>query len=410
MPPQIDIVRLRNDIEALGRIGRTPEGGVSRPSFSRADLEARAWLKDRIVEAGLLYRVDGAGNIFGCHEGAGKAVMAGSHIDTVLQGGMFDGAAGVCVALECLRRIREENLPVCRPLQVAAFTDEEGNLVGDFLGSRAFAGRLDREAVLAGKTLLGPPLKDILESAGFTVEGVLRAHEERPEIEAFLELHIEQGTVLETEEIPIGVVEAFSGKQYRWCSFAGVAAHGGTTPLELRRDAFLGLADFALRATRHVAANHYGSLLTVGKAVLHPGSFSVVPGQTDFSLDFRSLSAETLENMEKELLALAQDVGEARGLEFVSRIVDRTDPVAVSPRITGLLDEECRTLGYPSMRLSSGAGHDAQILAGLCDSGLVFIPCADGLSHAPGESASWDDIEKGANLMLAALIRLAGAD
>lgn len=410
MTPLVDIGRLRSDIEALGRIGRTPEGGVSRPSFSRADLEARAWLKDRILDAGLLYRQDGAGNIFGCLEGAGKAVLAGSHIDSVLQGGMFDGAAGVCAALECLRRIREEDLPTCRPLQVAAFTDEEGNLVGDFLGSRAFAGRLDREAVLAGKTLLGPPLKDILESAGFAFEGLLRAHEERPEIEAFLELHIEQGTVLETEDIPIGVVEAFAGKQYRWCSFAGAAAHGGTTPLELRRDAFLGLADFALRGTRHIAAHHYGSLVTVGKAVLHPGSFSVIPGQADFSLDFRSLSAETLGKMEEELLDLARDVSRTRGLEFVSRIVDRTDPVAVSPRMTGLLEEEGRKLGYPSMRLSSGAGHDAQILAGLCDSGMIFIPCADGVSHAPSESASWDDIEKGANLLLAALIRLAGED
>jgi len=399
--------RLRNDLEDLGRIGRDEHGGVSRPSFSPADFEARAWLKKKIEEAGLCYRQDGAGNQFGRVEGQGKTVMAGSHVDTVPNGGMFDGAAGVVSALEAVRRILEEKVPIARPLEVASFTDEEGNLVGDFLGSRAFMGLLDKDEIRNGKTSFGMPFRDVLKRTEFTAEGILAAHKQRPELEAYLELHIEQGPVLEDEGMPIGIVEKIAGKHYRQCAFIGESGHAGTTPLELRRDAFLGLADFALKATQYVAVKHYGSMLTIGKAALHPGSFSVIPGRADFTLEFRSASLEALTAIEKDVFALAEDIASTRGLTFVSRLVDKTSPVTIAPRIVSLMEEECRALGYPSMRLSSGAGHDAQILAGGCDVGMIFIPSPDGISHAPGERVNWDDLEKGANLLLRTLVRLA---
>ncbi|HOI45390.1 MAG TPA: M20/M25/M40 family metallo-hydrolase, partial [Candidatus Aminicenantes bacterium] len=217
MSIRVNVDRLKADIEALSRIGRDPRGGISRPSFSQADLEARAWLKDRIQDAGLTFRQDGAGNMFGRKEGAGKTVMAGSHIDTVLRGGMFDGAAGVVSALECLRRIEEEKIPLARPVELVSFTDEEGNLAGDFLGSRAFMGLLNEEEIRHGKTQLGPPLMEILKRTEWTVDSILGAHREKPELEAFVELHIEQGPVLDTEEIPVGVVEAIAGKHFRRC-------------------------------------------------------------------------------------------------------------------------------------------------------------------------------------------------
>ena len=259
------------DLEELGRIGRNEHGGISRPSFSPADLEARAWLRGKIEAAGLCYRQDGAGNQFGRLEGAGKTVMAGSHIDTVPNGGMFDGAVGVLAALEAARRIVEEKIPLTKSLEIASFTDEEGNLVGDFLGSRAFMGLLDESEVRHGRTSFGMPFADVLEKAGFTADGILAAHKDRPALEAYLELHIEQGPVLEEEGLPIGIVERISGKHYRQCAFVGESGHAGTTPLELRHDAFLGLADFALKATQHVATKHYGSMLTIGRAALHPG-------------------------------------------------------------------------------------------------------------------------------------------
>lgn len=404
----INIDRLQKNLEALGRIGREKDGGVSRPSFSKADLEARSWLKARLAEAGLAVREDGAGNIFGRLEGSGgKTVMAGSHIDTVLHGGAFDGAAGVLAALECLERIREEGYRLAKPLEVAAFTDEEGNLVGDFLGSRAFVGALDSPALESGRTALGIPFADILKNTPFTIDSILGAHREAPALEAYLELHIEQGSVLDDEGMPIGIVDVISGKHYRWCSFVGEPCHSGTVPLELRRDAFLGLADFALRATRHVAANHYGSLVTIGRALVHPGAFSVVPGRADFSFEFRSRSTETLAALERELFILAEEVAAARGLAFLSKIVDATTPVTVPARLTGILGEECNKLGYGRMSLPSGAGHDAQILAAKTETAMIFIPSPDGASHCPEETVRWEDLEKGANLLLNALIRLA---
>ncbi len=407
MDIRIDLPRLRRDLEALGQIGRDPQGGISRPSFSKADLEARAWLMDRITAAGLDFRGDGAGNIFGHWGAGGPAVMAGSHIDTVLRGGAFDGAAGVLAALECLRRLREVGFQPAKPLAIAAFTDEEGNLVGDFLGSRAFIGGLDRESLEKGVTAFGTPLVDVLRGTEFTIESILGAHTDAPAIEAFLELHIEQGPILDDEGIPIGIVEAISGKHYRWCTLQGETGHAGTVPLELRRDAFLGLADLAIRATQHVATRHYGSFVTIGKVVVSPGVFSVVPGRADFSLEFRSRTRETLAALEKELLEIARDVAATRGLEFSSRVVDKTDPLEIPERLTSLLKEECARLNYPYLALSSGAGHDAQILAAKAPTAMIFIPSPDGISHAPGESVRWEDLEKGANLLLAALMRLA---
>jgi N-carbamoyl-L-amino-acid hydrolase len=404
----IDINRLRKNIEDLARIGRDPRGGVTRPSFSQADFEARAWLKDRICEAGLCYRQDGAGNIFGRLGGDGRTVLVGSHLDTVINGGAFDGAAGVLAALECLSRIKEEGFEPAKPLELVSFTDEEGNLVGDFLGSRAFAGFLNKEEVEKGLTPFGRPLKAILEGTEFSLESILEAHKERPELEAYLELHIEQGATLEMESIPIGIVERIAGKIYQQCSFVGQAAHGGTTPLELRHDAFLATADFAIRGTQLVATKHYGSMITVGKVAVHPGSFSVVPGKVDFTLDVRSSAGETLQVLERELLKLAEDIASTRGAAFYSRTIDRTEPVALSERIFGIIKEECGKHDYPYMPMTSGAGHDAQIVAPLTEAGMIFIPCRDGISHSPDEMIDWEDLEKGANLLLQTLLRLAG--
>jgi N-carbamoyl-L-amino-acid hydrolase len=212
---------------------------------------------------------------------------------------------------------------------------------------------------------------------------------------------------LEDEEKSIGIVDKIAGKNYWLCCFQGSASHAGTTPFELRKDAFLGLSDFALKATQYVATHLYGSMLTVGKVAVHPGAFSIVPGRVDFSLDFRSTSKDTLEEMERSLLSLAKDTSSTRGLEFQSKVMDKTDPVEIPERIVNIMKEECRTLDYTSITLPSGAGHDAQILASIADVGMIFIPCEDGISHSPQEKIKWDDLEKGANLLLSSLLRLA---
>ncbi len=404
---RIDIERLRQDILELGEIGATEEGGVSRPSFSKADLEAREWLKDRFRSAGLELRVDGAGNIFGRMPGEGRTVMAGSHIDSVINGGKFDGPAGVLSALECLRRIREERIPVSKPLEVAAFTDEEGNLVGDFLGSRAFTGTLVREALEKNLTQFGVPLKDILKNTEYSLDSILQAAADRPELEAFLELHIEQGPVLETEERSIGIVDAIAGKNYWMCCLTGKAGHAGTTPFELRQDAFLGLADFALKSTQYVATQHYGSMLTFGRVQLYPGTFSIVPGCAEFTMDFRSTSEETLQELKKTLTSKALDTAMTRGLTFNAKTMDETEPVRTPERLLKLLKDTSEQLGYPYLTLPSGAGHDAQILSSVTDSAMIFIPCENGVSHSPQENILWEDLEKGTDLLLHALVQLA---
>lgn len=404
---RVDIRRLRADIEELGRIGRDPSGGLSRPSFSPADRQARTWLQNKIEQAELALRRDGAGNIFGRLGRGSPVVLAGSHLDTVLNGGPFDGAAGVVAALECLRRIREAGLHLVRPVEVVSFTDEEGSLVGDFLGSRAFTGRLNRPEVERGITSLGVPLKDVLAGTGITVDSLLKTHEERPAVAAYLELHIEQGSVLESRHAPVGIVERIAGKRYRWCSYLGRADHGATTPVDRRRDAFLAAADFALEGNRRIAGLGGRGLMTIGRVDVRPGSFSVVPGRVDFSLDLRSDSADVLNAMDDELMALAGRVGDDRGLAFSSRLVDATEPAALSERIIAVLNEQAAALGLSPVRLTSGPGHDAQIISSVAEAGLIFIPCAGGVSHAPEEMIDWGDLEKGADLLLRALIRLA---
>ncbi|MGB9893062.1 MAG: Zn-dependent hydrolase, partial [Candidatus Saccharicenans sp.] len=296
---KVNFDRLLKDLEELGQIGQDQRGGVSRPSFSLPDLEARKWLKQKIEEAGLIYGQDGAGNIFGSLPGLkSQVVMAGSHIDTVINGGRYDGSVGVLAALECLRRIKEENLRFDKTLEVASFTDEEGNLVGDFLGSRAFAGQLQIEQLNKARTQFGYPLEEVLIKAGLSVESVTRVAKARPEILTFLELHIEQGPVLEEEGVPIGLVSSIAGKRYYQATFIGRAGHAGTTPLELRQDAFITLADFSLRATQLVARKYYGNTITIGRVSLKPGSFSIVPGEADFTLDLRSQDGQSLRAME----------------------------------------------------------------------------------------------------------------
>jgi len=403
---RINLDRLIKDIEELGQIGRDPKGGISRPSFSGADLEAREWLKDRIKNAGLQLRQDGAGNIFGRLEGTGKTIMAGSHIDTVINGGMFDGSIGVLSALECLRRIKEEGVERTKPLETASFTDEEGNLVGDFLGSRAFIAPPSRELLEKGKTQFGIPFVDVLKNTEFHIDGIMEAHKQRPEIETFLEIHIEQGPVLETENKPIGIVEVIAGKNYWECRFLGEASHAGTTPFELRRDALLGLSDFALKSTQYVATHHYGSMLTIGRVQVHPGAFTIVPSEVDFSLDFRSTSKQTLTELEKTLASMANEVASTRGLQFSSRVVDKSDPVVIPEKITDMMKKESDRLGYGHITLPSGAGHDAQIVASVAEPGMIFIPCEDGISHSPKEKIKWEDLDKGANLLLQMLVKL----
>ncbi|MBC7349310.1 MAG: Zn-dependent hydrolase [Candidatus Aminicenantes bacterium] len=405
---KVNFSRLVKDLEELGQIGQDQRGGISRPSFSLPDLEARTWLRRKIEEAGLIFRQDGAGNIFGRLPGAQpQEVLAGSHLDTVINGGRYDGSVGVLAALEALRRIKEENICLKKTLEMVSFTDEEGNLVGDFLGSRAFTGQLLVDQLKNARTQFGHPLEEILQKAGLSIDSVLGTAAERPEVAAFLEIHIEQGPVLEEEGVPLGLVASIAGKRYYQATFVGRPGHAGTTPLELRQDAFIALADFALRATQLVARKYYGNTITIGRVLLRPGSFSIIPGEADFTLDLRSQDLSSLQTMEEEVLGLAAEVASTRGLAFYRKLVDRTEPVIIKSEMLDRLKELCHKLGYEYRLIPSGAGHDAQILAAICPVAMIFIPSVDGISHTPEEAINLEDLEKAANLLLQALLSLA---
>ncbi len=366
MKSSINLDRLRRDLEELGQIGVDPRGGLSRPSFSQADLEARHWFKEKLRQASLEIREDGAGNIFGRLKGRKEepVILVGSHLDTVINGGLFDGSCGVLAGLECARFLQEQGFIPNYPIELVAFTDEEGNLVGDFLGSRAFTGFLNEELLRKGQAHFGRSLSEILKAAGLSLESVFQAKNQAPRVLAYLELHIEQGEILDLEEIPIGLVTRVSGKRLYYASFLGRSSHAGTTPLELRQDAFLGLADFALRGTRLVASEYEDGRITVGRVQLLPGTFSIVPGQADFTLDLRNSEKSNLHDMERKVLALAEEIASARALSFHSWLVDLTEPTDMSPRLVSLLEEEARHLNYPYLKMISWAGMMPRFLPG----------------------------------------------
>ena len=276
---RIDLARLKADLEALGKIGATPDGGVSRPSWSDADLAARRWLLDRIAAAGLTARMDPAGNIFGRWQEGGPVILVGSHLDSVPNGGRYDGALGVLAGLECLRRIKEEGMHLRHPLELVAFTDEEGAF-GGFFGSQAFTGDLRAEEIPHIKDTGNQRIVDALARHGLDASLAPGAHRDPRDIYAYVELHIEQGPLLEAEGVPIGVVETVTGIHRLLVTFRGRADHAGTTPMDGRKDALLAAAVLIQKGRELVVAQGtVWSRMTVGVLQVKPGVANIVPAE-----------------------------------------------------------------------------------------------------------------------------------
>jgi N-carbamoyl-L-amino-acid hydrolase len=403
----IDISRLRSDVEQLAQFGASEEGGVTRRAFSPVEFEARAWLRRRAEEAGLATREDAIGNVFMRLDGPeGPPVWTGSHIDTVPNGGRLDGALGVVAALECLRCLRDSNVELVRSIEAVAFADEEGTFYGH-LGSKSLAHDLDLGRL---SEIVGPDqvrLRDVLDldaDAGFASGTALPPGA----VHAFVELHIEQGPTLEAERTSIGVVTQFVGVGRGHIRFVGRPDHAGTTPMQLRRDALRGASDFVLEAPElPLAIGQPSAVVTVGRIEIASGAQNVVPGDVTIYLDFRTQSRRSLELLEEALIALGHECGRRHDLdaEYVAETL--TDPVPLPPRIPNLVEAVACELGISSMRMSSGASHDAQVIAGIAPAGMIFVPSRDGRSHSPLEDTAWEDIENGANVLLEVVRRLA---
>jgi N-carbamoyl-L-amino-acid hydrolase len=409
VPLRIDAERFRADFDALAAIGATAGGGVDRPALHDAHLRARAWFLERGAAAGLETSVDAAGNhsvVLRAAKPDAATLLLGSHLDSVPDGGRFDGALGVVAALEVLRTVHDAALDLRVTLEAIDFTDEEGTLVG-LLGSWAVAGVLSlddlrdprggRDALLEG-----------LERAGLEEASLADAARDPASLAGYLELHIEQGPVLEREGVDIGVVTGIVGARSFRVVFTGVSGHAGTTPMDARRDAGVGAAAFVVGARDLVMADYPGSVATVGDVALEPGAFNVVAGRARLALEFRSLDPAQLEAMEVALRDLAGRTAAAHGLEVELEPVGHWAPTPLDADVRAAIGRATDALGLSSRELHSGAGHDAQALASATRSGMLFVPSRGGISHQPREFTEWEDCVNGANVLLGAALELAG--
>lgn len=406
---RVDFQRLKIDLEDLSKIGRAKDLGIYRTAFSDADMQARNWLKTRIEEAGLEVYQDGAANIHARlnWDEQRPSIMTGSHIDTVPGAGHLDGALGVICGLEALRTLKENNTQLSYPVELVAFSDEEGAFNGMF-GSQALTGDISPEWIHSARNLEGLTLVDAMKQQGLDAMDALSAMRSPDSIKAFVELHIEQGPILDAKQIPIGVVEGICGLQ-RWdISLIGIANHAGTTPMDMRNDAFQGVSEFAGEIDR-VLEEHGGplSVATIGRIELLPGAANVVPGEARFSLEFRDLDKTKLQELADAFRLTLSSIARRRKLMFEFKVTSDIEPVACNQSIQNIISEQADSLKLPTFSLPSGAAHDTQKLAHLTDAGMIFVPSKAGRSHSAAEWTSWDDIEAGANVLLNSLFKLA---
>lgn len=380
---------------------------MNRLTFSDAHLAARAWFLDRAVAAGLETRVDAAGNhsaVLRSASAEAPTLLLGSHLDTVPNGGRFDGVLGVVAALEVLRTAQDAHVELPYTLEAIDFTDEEGTLVG-LLGSRALAGALTPDALRAPRggheALLGG-----LARAGLTETRLGDARRDPCTIAGYLELHIEQGPVLENAQVDIGIVSTIAGSRSVNLTFKGTAGHAGTTPMNARRDAGLAAATFVVGVNETVVRDFPNCVATVGRVTLKPGAFNVIAGVAQVALEFRSADAAKLEALEDALVSRAREA-EALGHEVEIEPVGRWEPVPLDTTVRTAIARVADALGLSTLELPSGAGHDAQALALITPSGMIFVPSVDGLSHQPAEQTAWGDCLNGANVLLGTTLELA---
>ena len=406
--PRIDPERLIARLAQLGEIGGLAGGGCARLALTDADRAGRdlvvAWMRD----LGLAVTVDAVGNVVATRPGRepGPPVMMGSHIDTVQTGGLYDGNLGVLAGLEVLEALAVAGVTTRRALAVAFFSDEEGaRFAPDMAGSLAYAGGLSAEAAhdLAG--IDGSRYGDELARIGYL--GPLPVPGEAPF--AYVELHIEQGPILEAEAVTIGAVTGVQGISWQELTFTGRSAHAGTTPMALRRDpghVAMAVAGAVRRLTDAVGPPLVG---TVGRISLHPNLVNVVPSSATITVDLRHTDEAALAAAEQRLAATIDELAVAEGVMVERRTLARFEPVAFDERIVGLVERTAASLGLSHRRMPSGAGHDAQMLARVCPAGMVFVPSVGGISHNVTEHTEPDDLAAGTEVLLRTVLHLAEA-
>jgi allantoate deiminase len=389
----------------LARIGGATDGGVTRVAWSPELFDAYDWAGERMRALGLEVEIDPGGNLIGrWQSGALRsgAVLVGSHLDTVPSGGRFDGALGIVAAIHAVARLKEEGFEPVRPLWIAAFMDEEGTRFNAALfGSRAFTG--EHLADLGRRfDITGLSLREAMAAAGFDLDRLGAAHRV-DEVGAYLELHIEQGPVLEAEEIEIGVVTSIVGLRGYRVRLIGQANHAGTTPMRLRRDALAGAARITLEL-RDTARARDAVTLNVGKLGIEPGGANVVPGVADFTIDVRSPNAAEMKELEHLVEAtVARIAAEERLLVAELEQTFALEPLELDPELVDVVDRAAQAQGASAMRMPSGAGHDAMVVGRSVPAAMIFVPSRGGISHSPEEYSSPAHVELGMRVLAGAL-------
>lgn len=406
---RIQAARLLDDLQALARIGATEDGGVSRPAMSEIDLLGRAWFRDRAAQDGFTVQQDGAGNLSAglrSQRAGAPTLLIGSHLDTVPDGGRYDGALGVLSALEVLRAVRDHHIDLPFHLEAISFTDEEGTILGLF-GSLAASGQLtahdfDQAAARVGMETLAAGLMRL----GITPETALQARR-ADDLLGYVELHIEQGRRLERAGLRIGVVTAIVGIRAFWLHFKGEAAHAGTMPMADRKDALWGAAHFAQRARQVVMEQFTPGVMNCGLAHVSPGAFNIVPDQVRLALEFRHGADADLDHMQTVLLDLAQSVADEYGLTVEAVRAGGHHPAPMDAGLMTAIEAAADALDLSHTRLMSFAGHDAQAMCHIAPSAMLFVPSVAGISHNPREFTRDDDVVNGANVLLHTVLEMA---
>ena len=418
----VDADRLRADIEHNGTFGAAgaapsaPGHGRTNRTGSAANRDARAYLVERLEAAGLAVRVDGVGNVVGRWTPASAdpdaaPVASGSHLDSVPEGGIFDGPLGVYAALEAVRAMRDAGVEPERPVEVVSFTEEEGaTFASGLLGSSVAVGERSIEEVLELTDDDGRTLADALADIGFAGEGRLDASD----WDAWLELHVEQHTELERAGVPVGVVTDVTGITHCEATVVGEANHAGSTPMgrDERTDALAAASEVVLAvedaAERRTAADP-AAVGTVGSLAVSPNATNVVPGRVEMGVDIRSVERESMEYLVDETWAALDRVAEQRGVETTLERGFDLEPTPMAERCRTALREAGDRTGVATREMHSGAAHDSMYVARVTDAGMLFAPSRDGVSHNPAEWTDWDDCADATRVLAAALADLAGA-
>jgi len=402
---QVNQDRLEKRIFELAKFGLQENGETERVAFSDADVAAQQWMVQTLTNLGLEVHIDFAGNIIGKRKGKKpslKSISFGSHIDRVPNGGNYDGCVGSMASLEILEVLKENNIQTKHPLEIIIFSNEEGGV----MGSRAIAGHLGEDAL------------KVVNSTGYSMgEGIMRlggdttriaeVARKKDEITAFLELHIEQGGTLEKENIQIGIVEGIVGLKWWDVEFTGFSNHAGTTPMNARQDALLAAAKFIVAVNEITNSFDGAQVGTVGKIKAEPGAPNVIPGKVVTSLEIRDLSSEVIEKVYQAIKSKGEEIAEASNVQIEFRALNTTaDPAIMTARIQDTIGAAAKKLGLSTKRMPSGAGHDAQDMALIAPTGMIFVPSKGGISHSPKEFTSAEDMANGANVLLQTILAL----